>query len=87
MAQVQSSPPIVPSVGMTVHYILAQTDQGAGNVRPAIVVSIADQIPNTNSLVNLQVFTDGINDGLDNVEWRTGVSQDATASAQGSWHQ
>jgi hypothetical protein len=57
------------SIGQFVNYVL---DQGpnAGSIRPAIVVNKFDKTTgqlsdNSPPLINLQVFIDGMNDGLD----------------------
>lgn len=56
-----SSPPQVPQIGQIVHYVLSSGEH-AGEHRPAIVVRVFGDQPT--SAVNLQVFTDGKNDGL-----------------------
>ena len=52
------------TVGHIVHYVLESRKKG--EIRPAIVVrdwSNAD-LPGSDGMVNLQVFTDGFNDGF-----------------------
>jgi len=72
---------MIPSIGRTVHYVLSP-----GQERPAVIVRVWDEKPTEKSVVQLQVFTDGENDGLKNVEWRTSVHQD-NAKAPGTWHE
>jgi hypothetical protein len=76
----------IPSVGRIVHYVLRNDDRNAGQHRPAIITRVWDPVPHAGSAVQLQVFTDGSNDGLENVVWRTSVMQDATGEHGGSWH-
>ena len=73
---------MIPSIARTVHYVLPN-----GEHRPAIIVRVWDPSPTEKSLVQLQVFTDGSNDGLQNVEWRTSVHQDADTKAPNTWHE
>lgn len=72
---------IIPSIGRIVHYVI-----GGGHHRPAIIVRVWDQAPKEDSVVQLQVFTDGSNDGMQNVEWHTSVHQDASGIKPGTWH-
>jgi hypothetical protein len=70
-----------PTIGRIVHYVM--TDEAAGKIRPAIVVAVVDA-----TTLNLQVFSDGENDGGNhrgNVRHRTLVAHDA-AGAPGTWH-
>ena len=73
---------MIPSIGRTVHYVLPN-----GEHRPAIITRVWDQVPTESSVVQLQVFTDGSNDGLQNVEWRTSVHQDNATKAPNTWHE
>ena len=83
-AKRQTNPAIhmIPSIGRIVHFVLPD-----GQHRPAIIVRVWDDIPTPESLVQLQVFTDGENDGLQNVEWRTSVQQHALTPKPGTWHE
>lgn len=78
---------MIPSIGRTVHYILPDNGKNPGEHRPAIIVRVWDAKPHEQSCVQLQVFTDGENDGLPNVTWKTSVQQDATGQRFGSWHE
>ncbi len=75
-----------PSIGRIVHYVLdGDHHQAVGSHRPAIIV----REPWTPEMLNLQVFTDGENDGPRNVSgivWRTSVHQDEETKAPGTWH-
>ena len=65
----------VPSIGRIVHYKLPG-GTNRGHYRPAIIVRVWDEPATPESLVQLQVFTDGQNDGLvgfPNVIWETSV--------------
>ncbi len=73
---------MIPSIGRTGHFVLPN-----GEHRPAIIVRIFDPSPTERSRVQLQVFTDGSNDSLQNVEWRTSVEQDAITKAPGTFHE
>lgn len=82
---------LVPGLteGQMVHYVL-ESGRCNGDHRPAIVVRDWQQ---PNGLVQLQVFTDGINDDIcdghetaRNVLWRTSVHQDEETKAPGTWH-
>ncbi len=73
---------MIPSLGRIVHFILPD-----GQHRPAIIVRIWDVVPTDKSMVQLQVFTDGTNDRLQNVEWRKSVHQDPAAATPGTWHE
>ncbi len=82
------------SIGQFVNYVL---DQGpnAGQVRPAIVVNKFDNTTGGKATdsspprVNLQVFIDGMNDGLDTAEggllWKTSTHYSPDKEA-GTWH-
>lgn len=67
------------SVGRIVHYVMQD-----GQHRPAIVVRLWPS-PTADPVVNLQVFTDGDNDHLENVVWRTSVLHSADPKP-GTWH-
>lgn len=65
-----------PSIGRIVHYRLPD-GRSAGDLRPAIVVTVwpEDGTPHGGSL-QLQVFTDGTNDGpsyASGIAWKTSV--------------
>lgn len=77
---------MIPSIGRTVHYILP-TGRSAGEHRPAIIVRVWDKTPTEESVVQLQVFTDGRNDDLPVIWWCTSVHQDSTAQKPGTWHE
>lgn len=70
--------------GRMVHYVLPDGIR-AGEHRPAVIVKVWDHGQGTS---NLQVFTDGRNDGhsdMDGLTWVTSVvySEDKTP---GTWH-
>lgn len=67
--------------GRIVHFVLPD-GRSEGQHRPAIVVRVWDP---GSSTVQLQVFTDGSNDDLANVEWRTSVSY-SEEHKPGTWH-
>lgn len=74
-----------PTIGRVVHYVLPD-GPNAGDHRPAIICRTwPDGSGVPTSTVQLQVFPDGANDGLTNVEWMTSVPFDA-AGAEGTWH-
>jgi hypothetical protein len=77
---------MIPSVGRTVHYVLNE-GPSKGEHRPAVIVRVWDKEPTEKSVVQLQVFTDGSNDGFENVIWRTSVPQDAADKLPGTWHE
>lgn len=65
-----------PTIGRIVHYILDD-----GQHRPAIIVRVWED-----GRVQLQVFTDGSNDGApfaSGIVWRTSVHE---GTESGSWH-
>lgn len=73
-----------PTVGRIVHFVL---DEGkhAGEHRPAIVVRVW-----SDDLINIEVFTDGENDGYgqslrDNIVWQTSVRRDDSHRPH-TWH-
>lgn len=59
--------PIISKVGMIVNYVLPENSKNAGSIRPAIIVRDwgfeAGHDAGNEQLVNLQVSTDGSNDG------------------------
>jgi hypothetical protein len=77
-----------PSIGRIVHYVMGADDKARHRCahRPAIVTRVW-----SDTCVNLQVFTDGINDcdegspGANGVLWKTSASLDESM-AEGSWH-
>lgn len=78
--------PVNPHVGEIVHYVLSTADVGPfaqGEARPAIIVHVWDENAGT---VNLQVFTDNLNDELEeNTLWATSRSYDGDGRP-GTWH-
>lgn len=64
--------------GRIVHFVLPN-----GEHRPAIIVRVWSK---ETGCVNLQVFTDSTNDGLDPVEWRTSVSPSQDGKEPYTWH-
>lgn len=66
------------SIGRIVHYVL---DEHLDEHRPAIVVDVF-----SDTLCNLQVFTDGLKDRLPNVMWQLDVWQDENFKDHGTWH-
>ncbi len=62
--------------GRIVHYVMPN-----GKHRPAVVVEVWDG----KGAVNLQVFTDSMNDGAPNVQWQTSVPFSESPEA-GTWH-
>lgn len=79
----------IPSVSRIVHYVLPD-GQHPGEHRPAIIVKVWGDQPD--SMVNLQVFTDSVNDfvtshpGGSGIMWRTSVHRDEDTKAPGSYH-
>lgn len=76
------------TVGRIVHYVLAD-GRSKGEVRPAIVVHVWSQpIAIGTGACQLQVFTDGSNDGpqfASGLHWATSVTYDPDG-APGTWH-
>jgi hypothetical protein len=78
----------VPKLGDIVDYVLGE-GQHPGEKRPAIIVRVWGDTPE--SYVNLQVFTDGVNDfttahpGGSGILWRTSVARDDTGQAKNTW--
>ncbi len=76
-------------VGDMVLYVLPE-GTSPGEVRPAVVVRTWSDDPG--NLVNLQVFTDGVNDfitahpGASGILWRTSVHNDEVDKAPGTYH-
>lgn len=52
---------IIPSIGRIVHYRLP-SGRNVGEYRPAVITRVWDDPATPESPVNLQVFTDGMND-------------------------
>lgn len=84
----------VPSPGRIVHYVLSDGNY-PGEHRPAIIVKVwGDEKgnPKPDSLVNLQVFTDNVNDyitahpGGSGLLWRTSVANDEDTKEPGTYH-
>jgi hypothetical protein len=79
-----------PSIGRIVHYVMSAANDQArhpGDHRPAIITRVWND-----TCVNLQVFTDSINDcdeglpGANGVLWKSSATHDETGKAEGSWH-
>jgi hypothetical protein len=74
---------IKPRIGADVHYIMPTS----GKHRPATVVEVfGDRL---DGLCNLQVFTDGSNDGFSSHQgtlWATAIHRDDTMTREGTWH-
>ena len=70
-------------VGVMVHYTL-ESGPGSGEHRPAIVVKVRDV---TTGNVDLQVFTDGANDGsAAGMVFRASVLLAEQLKRPGTWH-
>lgn len=80
----------VPSVGRIVHFVLPADSLYAGEHRPAVIVKVWDKDPKPDSMVQLQVFTDGLNDGVaykSGLFWATSVHYaDPSENKLHSWH-
>lgn len=78
-----------PSIGRIVHFVL-DGGPNKGQHRPAMIVRIWDANPTIHSLVQLQVFTDGSNDGelyRSGLYWATSVHYaDPSENKIYSWH-
>lgn len=64
------------SVGRIVHYVMEEGHQEAGHVRPAMIVALFEPQGGAAGMVQLQVFTDGSNDGEEaksGIIWRTSI--------------
>jgi hypothetical protein len=80
-----------PSVGRIVHYSMPD-GRSVGQARPAMIVRVwdgaSDYVPEGHvPMVQLQVFTDGSNDGDDyaaGLAWKTSVHYDAEGKP-GTW--
>lgn len=78
-----------PSIGRIVHFIQQKIpSQGSGNIHlPAIITYVHSE-----TLVNLQVITDGANSEVFpfpnplSIKWQPFVELDQTASNVGTWH-
>lgn len=84
----------IPSPSRIVHYVLPD-GQHPGEHRPAIIVKVwgdENGNPQPDSMVNLQVFTDSVNDfitahpGGSGIMWRTSVHRDEDEKKPGSYH-
>lgn len=80
----------VPSVGRAVHYVTttAYGWRESGEHRPAVIVRVWAP-GNEHSSVQLQVLTDGLNDGFpadQGTKWASSVSHDETTKNPGTWH-
>ena len=80
----------VPSVGRVVHFVLPDSSRYPGEHRPAIIVKVWDKDPKPDSMVQLQVFTDGSNDGdlyKSGLFWATSVHYADPSKNEGyTWH-
>ena len=82
-----------PSVGRIVHYVFKDR-HGEMVHRPAMVVrnwahENGMDAGEADDMVQLQVFTDGTNDGPEyasGLYWATSVHEDATGEKEYSWH-
>jgi hypothetical protein len=75
-----------PTVGRIVHYVMPN-GRSKGETRPAIVVRVWQPCGEAMPLVQLQVFTDGSNDGPEyasGLAWKTSVHYDSEG-APDSW--
>jgi hypothetical protein len=83
---------MIPSIGRIVHYVL-DSGPSQGQHRPAIVVETfpavsAGNPPAEDAILQLNVFTDGPNDGSRGpVLWRSRISRDEERKAPGTWHE
>ena len=82
------------TVGRIVHYVLPQGHHRAGEVRPAVIVRVWQQLdhPSMPGMVNLQVLLDGSNNmsalrhpDAQPMQWRGSVLHSA-APNPGTWH-
>lgn len=82
--QEQNGPMPGLTEGRIVHYVLPDDISNTSPLehRPAIIVKVWDRFFGT---VNLQVFTDGANDGMPSIVWKTSIRHDKTGSP-GTWH-
>lgn len=71
-----------PSIGRIVTYVL-NGGINKGEERPAVIARVWDP---TSDIVQLEVFTDAGNDGLEPIAWRTSVRHSEQAREPGSWH-
>ena len=67
--------------GRMCHFVMPD-----GQHRPAVVVRVWGNPEHCEGYVNLQVFTDGKNDGAENVEWQPSICYDDETKAPGTWH-
>lgn len=74
---------MTPTIGDRVHYVLNE-GRSLGEHRPAIIVRVWGD--REDSLVNLQVITDDINDKLPPMVWKTSVKQ-SDDPTPGTWHE
>jgi hypothetical protein len=79
-------PQPVPSIGRVVHYKLP-AGPNRGEYRPALIVRVWGEAT-PDSAVQLQVFTDGHNDGPEyaaGIHWATSVKHDESGTEFGTW--
>ena len=74
------------TVGRIVHYVLP-SGPSKGDHRPAMVTRVWQPGGCIEGICQLQVFTDGSNDGLANVEWRTSVRHHEPPIGSGEPHE
>lgn len=82
------APAAIPGlgVGRIVHYVMPAESRSPGECRPAIIVRVWGR---NYGYVNLQVVTDGDNDGVTaagETWWRTSVPYSPDLPALGTWH-
>ncbi len=68
-----------PTIGRIVHYVLSLNKH-----RPAIITHV-----HNDSIVNLQVFADGLNDSKPyqvGLFWESSVEYDEVFKEEGTWH-
>lgn len=74
-------------IGLIVNYVMPESAGGTPVIRPAIIVNIYDK-DDTMQKVQLQVFTDGSNDGKQyekGLYWATSVPH-SDDHKPGTWH-
>ena len=80
----------VPSVGRIVHFVMPDSSRYPGEHRPAVIVKVWDADPKPDSMVQLQVVTDGSNDGdlyKSGLFWATSVHYaDPLENTGYTWH-
>lgn len=82
------------TVGRIVHYVMPQGHHRAGEIRPAIIVRVWQQLdhPSVPGMANLQIFLDGANDAAGDctADWPStmwkGSVLHSEAPNPGTWH-